>query len=97
MVAAGDQVQFCRQKDFKAVGGFNPELIIMEDADLCIRMHMEARGDGRRGRVKMLPSLVQTSGRRINSWGPLRSTWIQFRIALQWYLGEAEPHSQHPA
>jgi len=83
----GDQAMFCRADRFRAVGGFNPELIIMEDADLCIRMHNEGPGDGRRGRVRMLPSAVVTSGRRIGDWGALRSTWIHFRIALQWYLG----------
>eukprot|EP00873_Tetraselmis_striata_P042897 jgi/Tetstr1/463161/TSEL_008095.t1 len=83
----GDQAQFCRASDFRRLGGFDPELIIMEDADLCIRMHMQARGGRRRGAVRMLPSAVQTSGRRIGSWGNLRATWIHFRIALQWYLG----------
>ena len=30
---------FARAADFAAVGGFNEALPIMEDADLCIRMH----------------------------------------------------------
>lgn len=30
---------FCRALDFKTVGGFDTTLSIMEDADLCIRMH----------------------------------------------------------
>ena len=84
----GDQTQFCRATDFRAVGGFNSELIIMEDADLCIRMHEQAGEGSKRGRVRMLPTVVQTSGRRISSWGAFRSTYIQFRIALEWYLGE---------
>ena len=30
---------FCRKRDFLHVGGFDETLPIMEDADLCIRMH----------------------------------------------------------
>lgn len=36
---AGDQVISCRRSEFKRVGGYNESLAIMEDADLCIRMH----------------------------------------------------------
>jgi GT2 family glycosyltransferase len=36
---AGDQSIFVRRNDFKAVGGFNAGLAIMEDADLTIRLH----------------------------------------------------------
>lgn len=35
----GDQTLFCRAADFRAVGGYDPELPIMEDVDLCIRLH----------------------------------------------------------
>ena len=31
---------FCRARDFRAVGGFNEQLVLMEDADLCIRLHL---------------------------------------------------------
>ena len=36
----GDQAMFCRAKDFEYVGGFDENLPIMEDADLCVRMHV---------------------------------------------------------
>lgn len=36
----GDQTLFCRAAGFEAVSGFNERLPIMEDADLCLRMHM---------------------------------------------------------
>lgn len=36
---AGDQTMFCHACDFKAVGGFDPRWVIMEDTDLCVRMH----------------------------------------------------------
>ena len=35
----GDQAMFCRRRDFEYVGGFDENLPIMEDADLCVRMH----------------------------------------------------------
>jgi hypothetical protein len=37
--ATGDQTLFCRACDFKAVGGFDARWRIMEDTDLCVRMH----------------------------------------------------------
>lgn len=30
---------FCRTSEFLAVGGYEPSLSIMEDADLCLRLH----------------------------------------------------------
>lgn len=35
----GDQTMFCRACDFQAVGGFDDKWAIMEDTDLCVRMH----------------------------------------------------------
>ena len=50
-VLFGDQAMFCRAGDFAYVGGFDEALPIMEDADLCVRMHVagpsaDASGDG---------------------------------------------------
>ena len=36
----GDQTLYCRAADFRRVGGYDNKLPIMEDADLCLRMHM---------------------------------------------------------
>ena len=33
----GDQVMICRSNDFKAVGGWDPDQKIMEEADMCLR------------------------------------------------------------
>lgn len=38
-ILAGDQTMFCRACDFRAVGGFDTRWRIMEDTDLCVRMH----------------------------------------------------------
>lgn len=42
-VLFGDQVIFCRRKAFEAVGGYDATLPIMEDADLCVRLHHPAQ------------------------------------------------------
>ena len=93
----GDQTLFCRAADFKAVGGFQNDLPIMEDVDLCIRMHEAGtivnaheshHGHNRRGRVSMVMNPVnETSGRRLSDWGALRATYVHFYIALRWYFG----------
>lgn len=130
---------FCRACDFKAVGGFDPRWKIMEDADLCLRMHeagpcrhgssagaaaaariLPRCSSGQkqqpqlqqqhgtvlntgshaqdfwqklhawtqpRGRVKqVLDRVCVTSGRRLEAWGPIRSTYIHFVIAANWYF-----------
>jgi len=38
-VHTGDQTLFCRACDFKSVGGFDARWPIMEDTDLCVRLH----------------------------------------------------------
>jgi hypothetical protein len=44
---AGDQVLCCRARDLAAAGGYDPELPIMEDAALCLRMHAAGPAGGR--------------------------------------------------
>ena len=41
----GDQTLFCRASDFARVGGYDAALPIMEDADLCIRLHNAGPGE----------------------------------------------------
>ena len=38
-VLFGDQAMFVRAEEFRRVGGFDEALPIMEDADLCVRLH----------------------------------------------------------
>ncbi len=82
----GDQAMFCRLDDFNAVGGFDGSLSIMEDADLCVRMHVKGRGRYR-GRVKLLDRVVTTSGRRIEQLGNFKATCIHVLIACSWNFG----------
>ena len=69
-----------------AVGGFDGSLSIMEDADLCVRMHVKGRGRYR-GRVKLLDRVVTTSGRRIEQLGNFKATCIHVLIACSWNFG----------
>lgn len=83
----GDQSLFCRAKDFWRIGGFDSRLPIMEDADLCVRMHKERVANGKLGKEVQLHAVNRTSGRRIGEWGNFKSTMIQARVALAWWLG----------
>ncbi len=84
----GDQSLFCRAADFKRVGGFDSTLPIMEDADLCVRLHREGLESGKPGREVQLNTCVnRTSGRRIAPWGNWQTTKIQFKLALAWWRG----------
>jgi hypothetical protein len=53
---------FFRRADFLAVGGCDPTLLVMEEADLCIRFH-------RLGRTRLINRVVITSDRRVAAWG----------------------------
>jgi hypothetical protein len=46
------------------VGGCDPTLLVMEEADLCIRFH-------RLGRTRLVNRVVITSDRRVAAWGAL--------------------------
>lgn len=76
----GDQAMFCRRQDFLGVGGFDPELSIMEEADLCIKLtHL--------GRIRQVNRVVQSSDRRVAKWGSLKATGIYLYIGVLWGLG----------
>jgi rSAM/selenodomain-associated transferase 2 len=76
----GDQVMFCRRSDFRDCGGFDPNLPIMEDGDLCLKL-------AQKGRIRMVNRVVQTSDRRVAHWGSLKATAIYSYIGLLWGLG----------
>ncbi|KAK9815414.1 hypothetical protein WJX72_003261 [[Myrmecia] bisecta] len=104
----GDQSLFCRATDFARVGGFKDDLPIMEDVDLCIKLHMAGPADNpatkwarhrhywsRRGHVRMVMNPpAKTSGRRLQAWGSLHATFVHFVIGLSWYFG-ASPEKMH--
>ncbi|NJM85032.1 MAG: glycosyltransferase [Leptolyngbyaceae cyanobacterium SL_1_1] len=76
----GDQVMFCPRSLFWQSGGFNAELPIMEEADLCIRL-------SRYGCIRQVNRVVQSSDRRVAKWGPLKAQLIYLSIGCLWGLG----------
>jgi GT2 family glycosyltransferase len=76
----GDHAMFFRKADFLAVGGLDPAMMIMEDADLCEKL-------ARIGRVRLVDRIVVTSDRRIAAWGGLRANWVYFKVGFLWTVG----------
>jgi rSAM/selenodomain-associated transferase 2 len=76
----GDQVMFCRRREFLAVGGFDPDMPIMEEADLCLKLV-------RFGRIRQINRIVQSSDRRVARWGSLKATAIYLAIGVLWGIG----------
>jgi hypothetical protein len=63
----GDQAMVCRREAFRACGGFDDTLPLMEDAELCLRIASV-------GRMRLIRHCVRTSDRRVARWG-LRRAW----------------------
>ncbi|MEO1659639.1 MAG: TIGR04283 family arsenosugar biosynthesis glycosyltransferase [Pseudomonadota bacterium] len=78
----GDQVMICRRADFEAVGGWDPDQKIMEEADLCLRMVRAGRG-----RVRQVPRKVWSSDRRVAEWGFWRANLTYLQVGLSWGFG----------
>lgn len=76
----GDQVMFCRRADFWDCGGFNSKLPILEEADLCLKLV-------RRGRLRQVNRIVQSSDRRVARWGFFKATAIYVYIGFLWGFG----------
>ncbi len=76
----GDQVIFCRKADFIACGGYDPQLPLMEDGDLCKRL-------GKLGRIRLVNRVVHSSDRRVAQWGAWKATFLYVSICLTWGLG----------
>ncbi len=76
----GDQVIFSRRTDFWKVGGFNTNLSIMEDADLCLKLV-------KLGRIYLVNRFVYTSDRRVAKWGVFQANLIYLFIGFLWGFG----------
>jgi len=90
----GDQAIFVRAEAFRTVGGY-PEIPLMEDVELSRRMR-------RTGKTVLLPLRVETSGRRWEAWGPLRTVLFMWRLRIGYLLGKtpsrcAEAYGRGPA
>lgn len=84
----GDHAMFFRREHFLAVDGCDERVVVMEEADLCIKL-------ARFGRTKMVRRWVWTSDRRIVAWGRWRANWIYFKVGMMWALGARERLADH--
>jgi rSAM/selenodomain-associated transferase 2 len=75
----GDHAMFFRRADFDAVGGFDARMLVMEEADLCVRM-------ARLGRARLVNRIVLTSDRRVARWGEWRANWVYLKVGVMWGL-----------
>ncbi len=76
----GDQVICCRREQFQACGGYDANLPIMEEADLCLKLTQF-------GRIKQVNRVVFSSDRRVAQWGAWKATGIYLWIGVLWGLG----------
>lgn len=76
----GDQVIFCRRQDFQHCGGFDRDLPIMEDADLCMRLCQY-------GSIYLVNRTVHSSDRRVAKWGWLKANALYLYIGFLWGMG----------
>ena len=76
---SGDQAIFVRTIAFRAVGGY-PEIPLMEDVEMSRRLR-------RAGRTVLIRSRVESSGRRWEAWGPLRTVLFMWRLRIGHLLG----------
>lgn len=75
----GDQGIFVNKKTFHELGGI-PDLPIMDDFEFVRRLR-------RRGEIRIASTAVLTSGRRWQQLGAWRTTWVNQKIILGYYLG----------
>ncbi len=84
----GDHAMFFRRDQFLAIGGCDEDVIVMEEADLCIKL-------ARFGRTRMIPRWVWTSDRRIAAWGRWRANWIYVKVGMMWAMGARKRLADH--
>lgn len=80
-IATGDQAIFVRKATFDAIGGF-ANIPLMEDIELSRRLRVL-------GRPACLHSRVQTSGRRWDERGALRTIVLMWRLRWRFWRGES--------
>jgi rSAM/selenodomain-associated transferase 2 len=76
----GDQAVFCRREVFERLGGFRPDLALMEDIDFARRLV-------RAGEVAVLPQRVWTSARRWEREGRARTILRNWAYAIAYVAG----------
>lgn len=76
----GDQVMFCRREDFLDCGGFESNLPILEDANLCLKLLQY-------GRIYQVDRIVQSSDRRVAKLGFFKAHALYFYVGFLWGFG----------
>lgn len=84
----GDHGMFFRREQYLEVGGCDEDIMIMEEADLCIKL-------AKHGKIRMIPRWIWTSDRRIAAWGPLKANWIYFKVGIMWAFGARQRLAKH--
>jgi rSAM/selenodomain-associated transferase 2 len=83
-VALGDRGLFCRRDSFFAVGGY-PDQPLLEDADFYRKLR-------RFGRVQQVAATIQTSGRRYEALGPIRTSLFYLLVMMLYAMGVKISH-----
>ena len=76
-IALGDRGLFCGRENFFAIGGY-PNQPLLEDADFYRKLRAL-------GRVRQTPIKIQTSARRYEALGPLRTS-LFYLLIMTLYL-----------
>src|SRR5207245_10108858 len=78
-IALGDRGLFCRRENFLALGGY-PNQPLLEDADFYRKLRAV-------GRVRQIPITIQTSARRYEALGPVRTSLFYLLIMTLYLAG----------
>ncbi len=76
----------CRKKDFHAVGGYNPDMIVREHRKLALKLK-------ELGKFICINTSVVTSMRRYQQWGLIKVTWFWMKKWVQDKSGELKKSS----
>jgi len=84
-VRFGDQSLFVTKTVFDKSGGFNEDLLMMEDQEIIYRIK-------KYGRFTVMNAAVTTSARKYRDNGIYRMQAIFYRIWIMYYLGYSQEH-----
>jgi rSAM/selenodomain-associated transferase 2 len=78
-IGLGDRGLFCRKETFLALGGY-PDQPLLEDADFYRKLRAV-------GHVRQIPITIQTSARRYEALGPMRTSLFYLLIMTLYLAG----------
>ena len=80
-IGLGDRGLFCRRENFFALGGY-PDQRLLEDADFYRKLRAV-------GRVRQIPITIETSARRYEALGPVRTS-LFYLLIMTLYLARTK-------